>query len=136
MGGMVVGGVFGRFPNLEGAFPEGNCGWLPWWLRRLDDQWKKYGGGEATKLSARPSEYFRRQCYIGTDVDEELLRIVIDEIGDDNIVVSTDYPHADGPFPHGIDEFLELPGVSRASKQKILWDNCARLYSLGAPDSV
>jgi predicted TIM-barrel fold metal-dependent hydrolase len=25
---------------------------------------------------------------------------------------------------------LQLDGVSEASKRKILWDNCARLYSI------
>ncbi|HEX2171766.1 MAG TPA: amidohydrolase family protein [Dehalococcoidia bacterium] len=129
LGAMIVGGVAQRYPDLRIGFLEGNCSWLPWWLHRLDDQWQKYGGGEAIKLEALPSEYFKRQCYIGTDVDEELLRVVIDEVGDDCIVVSTDYPHADGPFPHGVDEFLELPGVSRESKRKILWDNCVRLYN-------
>lgn len=57
------------------------------------------------RLSALPSEYFKRQCLIATDVDEELLPVVIDRIGDDKVVVSVDYPHADGPFPHGIDTF-------------------------------
>jgi predicted TIM-barrel fold metal-dependent hydrolase len=128
MGAILVGGVLERFPRLKVAFLEGNCSWLPWWLHRLDDQWLKYGGGEATKLSALPSEYFKRQCFIGTDTDEELLKVVIDELGDDNIVVSTDYPHADGPFPNGVAKFLELPGVSLESKRKILWDNCVRLY--------
>jgi predicted TIM-barrel fold metal-dependent hydrolase len=128
MSAMIVGGVLERFPDLRVAFLEGNCGWLPWWLHRLDDQWKKYGGGEAVKLSAKPSEYFRRQCFIGTDVDEELLRVVIDEIGDDNIVMSVDYPHADGPFPNGTKTFLALPHVSLDSKRKIMWDNCLRLY--------
>lgn len=132
MGAMLVGGVCERFPKLKLGFLEGNCGWLPWWLSRLDDQWKKYGGGEATRLSALPSEYFRRQCWIATDVDEELVRVVIDEIGDDNIVMSTDYPHADGPYPHATEEFLGLPGVSDQSKRKILWDNCIRLYGLRA----
>jgi predicted TIM-barrel fold metal-dependent hydrolase len=97
-------------------------------LHRLDDQWQKYGGGESVQLSAPPSEYFRRQCFIGTDVDEDLLRIVIDDMGDDNIVLSVDYPHADGPFPHGLETFLALPGVSADSKRKIMWDNCLRLY--------
>lgn len=128
MGAMLVGGVLERFPNLRVGFLEGNCGWLPWWLHRLDDQWKKYGGGEAIKLSALPSEYFKRQCYIGTDVDEDLLSTVIDEIGDDNIVMSVDYPHADGPFPNGIKTFLDLPGVGLDSKRKIMWGNCLRLY--------
>ena len=132
MGAMTVGGVLERFPTLRVAFLEGNCGWLPWWLHRLDDQWQKYGGGEAHQLAALPSEYFRRQCFIGTDVDEELLRVVIDEIGDDNIVMSVDYPHADGPFPYGIETFLELPGVGVESKRKIMWDNCMRLYHLAA----
>jgi predicted TIM-barrel fold metal-dependent hydrolase len=128
MSAMIVGGVLERFPELRVGFLEGNCGWLPWWLHRLDDQWKKYGGGEAIKLSAKPSEYFKRQCFIGTDVDEELLKVVIDEIGDENIVMSVDYPHADGPFPNGVKTFLDLPGVSTEAKCKIMWDNCLRLY--------
>lgn len=128
MNAMIVGGVLERFPTMRVGFLEGNCGWLPWWLHRLDDQWKKYGGGESIKLSAKPSEYFTRQCFIGTDVDEELLKNVVEEIGDDNIVMSVDYPHADGPFPNGIKEFLELPGVNLDSKKKIMWQNCLRLY--------
>jgi len=133
LGSMTAGGVLERFPHLRVAFLEGNCAWLPWWLHRLDDQWKKYGGGEAVRLSALPSEYFKRQCFIGTDVDEELLPTVIDDIGDDNIVVSTDYPHVDGAYPHAVDTFLALEGVSDSSKRKILADNCTRLYQLDVP---
>ena len=136
LGTMTVGGVLHKFPRLRMALLEGNCAWLPWWLHRLDDQWQKYGGGESIKLDALPSEYFRRQVYIGTDVDEDLLRIVIDEVGDDNIVLSTDYPHTDGAYPHAIDTFLGLEGVSDESKRKILWDNCARLYGLEVPAGV
>ncbi len=128
VGALIVGGVLERFPDLRVAFLEGNCGWLPWWLDRLDDQWKKYGGGEKTKLSGLPSEYFARLCFIATDVDEELLSVVIDRLGDENIVVSTDYPPADGPYPHGTETFLAQSGVSADSKRKILWDNCLRLY--------
>ena len=54
--------------------------------------------------------------------------VVIDALGDDNIVMSVDYPHADGPFPNGVAGFLALSGVGRESKKKILWDNCCRLY--------
>ena len=129
---MTTGGVLTRFPKLRVGFLEGNSGWLPWWLNRLDDQWQKYGGGESVRLDALPSDYFRKQCFIGTDVDEELLRVVIDEIGDENIVMSTDYPHADGPFPYGTHTFLDLPGVRLESKQKILRANCVRLYGFHA----
>jgi predicted TIM-barrel fold metal-dependent hydrolase len=67
---------------------------------------------------------------VATDADEKPLRQVIEAIGDDNIVVSTDYPHSDGLFPKAIEEFVHLEGVSEKSKAKILWDNCARLYNL------
>lgn len=128
---LAVGGVLQRFPKLSVALLEGNCGWLPWWLKRLDEHWEKYGGGEPIQLEALPSEFFLRQCYIGSDIDEELLPVVIDKLGDDRLVVSTDYPHQDGPFPHGVEEFLERTDIGESSKRKILWDNCARLYNLG-----
>jgi predicted TIM-barrel fold metal-dependent hydrolase len=127
---LSMGGVFDRYPKLTVAFLESTCGWLPWWLERLDEQWEKFGPGSDVTLSAKPSEYFFRQCYIATDPDEVGLKIVIDQIGDDRIVVSTDYPHDDSLFPHATDSFLKIAGVSDNSKRKILWDNCARLYHI------
>ena len=56
---------------------------------------------------------------------------VIDDIGDDNIVISTDYPHLDSLYPEAMKTFIDLPNVSEQSKRKILWDNCARLYNVG-----
>ena len=84
------------------------------------------------RIASLPSEYFFRQCYVATDADEKVLRQVVDTVGDDNIVVSTDYPHSDGLFPSAIDEFVGLAGVSDKTKAKILWDNCAHLYPLAA----
>jgi predicted TIM-barrel fold metal-dependent hydrolase len=55
---------------------------------------------------------------------------VINRLGDDNLVVSTDYPHIDAHFPHALDELLEIDGLSETNRRKILWDNCARLYNV------
>ncbi len=129
-GALAVGGVLMRFPRLKVALLEGNLGWLPWWLDRLDDQWRKYGAGEAVKLDALPSEYFARQCWIGADIDEEMLPFVAERVGDDRIVISTDYPHQDGPFPHAIEELLERCDLGVELTRKLLWDNCAALYGL------
>ncbi len=129
---LAAGGVLERHPGLRCAFLEGTCGWLPWWLWRLDETWEKFGPGSEVRISALPSEYFFRQCYIATDADEKVLKQVVEAIGDDNIVVSTDYPHSDGLFPEAINEFLALEGISDKTKAKILWDNCARLYPLAA----
>ena len=132
---LAEGGVLERHPKLRCAFLEGTCGWLPWWLWRLDETWEKFGPGSEVKISALPSEYFFRQCCVATDADEKVLRQVVEAIGDDSLVVSTDYPHSDGLFPEAISEFIALEGVSDKTKAKILWDNCARLYPLAVPGS-
>ena len=130
---LATGGVLERHPKLRCAFLEGTCGWLPWWLWRLDEEWEKFGPGSEIQLSMLPSQYFFRQCYVATDVDEKALRQVVEALGDDNIVVSTDYPHSDGLFPEAINEFIALEGISNETRAKILWDNCARLYTHGVP---
>ncbi len=126
---MTAGGVLERFPRLRVAFLEGNCSWLPWLLWRIDEYWKMSKSGETAKLQGLPSEYFMRQCFISVDVDEDQVEWVIKKLGDDTLVFSTDYPHSDSHFPEATHLFLKLP-ISDASKRKILWDNCARLYGL------
>lgn len=130
LGCLLTGGVFERFPGLTAAFLEGSCGWVPWWLWCLDERVEKFGDDEKFPLKMPPSEYFKRQCYVSVDPDEAVVKYVIDAIGDDKIVISTDWPHDDAAYPQAIASFLELEGVSDTSKRKILWDNCARLYGL------
>ncbi len=129
---MTTGGILERHPNLRCAFLEGTAGWLYWWLWRLDDQWDKYGPGCEFQLTMPPSEYFRRQCYIALDVDEEPAVDVVNKMGPDYFVVSSDYPHSDGAFPEAIQQFLGLP-LNDEQRRKILWDNCARLYGIAKP---
>ncbi|MBI3325267.1 MAG: amidohydrolase [Nitrospinae bacterium] len=127
---VIMGGVMERFPKLRFAFLEGQCGWLPFWLDRMDDhyEWRK-PYGEMEHLQVPPSEYFRRQGFCAVECDEEFVTHVVDVIGDDNLVTTTDYPHGDSKYPHAMDRFLSLP-LKERSKQKILWDNAARLYKL------
>jgi predicted TIM-barrel fold metal-dependent hydrolase len=129
---MTTGGIMERHPKLRAAFLEGTAGWLYWWLWRLDDQWEKFGPGCERSLSMLPSEYFRRQCYIALDVDEEPAVDVVNKMGAEYFVVSSDYPHSDGAFPEAIQQFLGLP-LGDEQRRKILWDNCARLYSIETP---
>jgi predicted TIM-barrel fold metal-dependent hydrolase len=54
---------------------------------------------------------------------------VLKRIGDENVVISTDYPHADSHWPDAINHFMTMEMPS-ASRKKILWDNCTRLYGV------
>ncbi len=129
---LTTGGVLERHPKLRAAFLEGTAGWLYWWLWRLDDQWEKFGPGCERSLSMLPSEYFRRSCYIALDVDEEPAVDVVNKMGAEYFVVSSDYPHSDGAFPDAMKEFFGMP-LDSGQRRKILWENCARLYGIETP---
>ena len=103
------GGVLERFPNLRCALLEGNCSWAPWLLDRLDEHYEWIGWYEATDLTMKPSDYFRRQCFLGVEAEEVTATQYVDWFGDDNLVFSTDYPHGDSQFPHAVDTFDKLP---------------------------
>jgi predicted TIM-barrel fold metal-dependent hydrolase len=130
VGSICAGGVLERHPRLRVAFLEANCSWLPWLLWRLDEGWKREGDVWAPELKMLPSEYFKSQCYASVEPDEEPVKYVIDYIGNDRLVFSTDYPHGDSRFPHAVEAFLQLR-ISDEDKRKILWDNCASFYGLG-----
>jgi predicted TIM-barrel fold metal-dependent hydrolase len=129
---LTAGGVLERFPKLRVALLEGNCAWAPWLFYRLDEHYEWLGKMEAPDLTMKPSEYFLRNCFLSVEADEELVKQYVEHFGDDNLVFSTDYPHADSKYPRAVESFQTLP-LSAASQKKILWDNWSRLYDIPAP---
>ncbi len=126
---LTAGGVLERFPRLRIALLEGNCSWAPWLFYRLDEHYEWVGAYEAADLTMKPSEYLRRNCYLSVEADEETVHQYVEVFGDDNLVFSTDYPHADSKFPNAVRTFTTLP-LSPTAQRKILWDNWCRLYNI------
>ena len=129
LGSFLGGGILQRHPKLKVAFLEANCSWVPWLLWRLDEGYEREGDVFMPELVMPPSEYFKRQCWVSVEPDEAPARYLIDELGSNQIVFSTDYPHADSKYPAAVECFLKLP-LSDEDKRKILWDNCARFYNV------
>ncbi|MBI4635630.1 MAG: amidohydrolase [Candidatus Rokubacteria bacterium] len=127
---LIGGGVLERHPQLRVAFLESGCGWLPYWLWRLDEHWEQTDGiaGEP-RLPMRPSEYFRRQCWISCEPDEPYIPRVLDLIGEDRLLFASDYPHPDHKWPETAEAMLALP-IPDAVRTKVLWDNPAAFYGL------
>lgn len=123
------GGVLERFPNLRVALLEGNCSWAPWLFHRLDEHYEWTGWYEATDLTMDPSDYFRRNCWISVESDEDTVVDYLRVFGDDKLVFSTDYPHGDSKYPHSVTAFDELP-LSEAAKIKVLGQNWSDLYKI------
>jgi predicted TIM-barrel fold metal-dependent hydrolase len=132
LGHMIFLGLLEKFPKMRISLLEGNAGWLPFWLGRLNDHGmreKRQGMWyDMEEMPLKPSEYFLRQGFVACDPDEFHLKGVVDALGDDNIVWNTDYSHPDAPDPEkALPDFIAQP-IEDDSKRKILWDNAVRLY--------
>ncbi len=129
--GLVLDGVLERYPRLNFVFLESGCGWLPYWIERMDGHAGTWG--HKLDLHMKPSEYFRRQCFISMDPDDECAPGVIDQLGTESLVWASDYPHTDHDFPGAVRETLEIlaRGPAGAAEQ-VLDRNPRRLYGLPA----
>jgi predicted TIM-barrel fold metal-dependent hydrolase len=109
VGHLILSGVLERHPGLKVVLTEGGSAWVPEYLAQLDRMYE-YGNDPtgfrrflqpaAALLSMRPSEYFRRNFYLGASLflpSEAAQRY---EIGFDRIMWGVDYPHSEGTFPY------------------------------------
>jgi hypothetical protein len=82
-------------------------------------------------LSMQPIDYWKRQCFISTEPADPGIKEVIDALGDECVVVATDFSHPEGrQYASAPDDVAGLQGVSDAAKRKLVWDNALRLYPL------
>ena len=128
--GFVLAGVLERHPRLRVVFLESGCGWLPYWLERMDEHFETWGA-LMPLVRRRPSEYFRRQCMVSMDPGEAIVEAVVRHAGEDLLVWASDYPHPDATFPGAVTKTLGvLEAVPASVRRKILAENAARLYGL------
>lgn len=81
--------------------------------------------------SKNPADYFREgRAYIACEADEDL-NYLVHCIGEDGIVVASDYPHSDFSREDNVREAIMSRGdVPLRVREKILADNPQRLYGL------
>jgi len=130
---VVLSGILERHPRLRVVLGESGIGWVPYVLERMEHEHDKYAGRTRDhRCALRPSELFRRQVYV--TFEEDRLGIgLIEDIGADNVMWASDYPHPDSTFPesrHAVEEAFR--DVDSEVTRKIVAENCARLYGLGA----
>ncbi len=131
LGSLMGHNVLERFPKLKVGFIGAGCGWLPFWLERLEEHWGGYFGRDVTS-SQPPDILFRKQGFAAADPWERTLPEVIEETGDHTIVWSSHYPMPDvlNAFPNELDPIVNDAHLSDDTKHKILWHNAAGLFGL------
>ena len=134
MGYMLMSIIFSgapeRYPNLKVVIGEAGLGWIPYVLEHMDLEWEDQF--KDLDLKMKPSEYWYRQFYATYQTDRIGIKL-IDDLGVDNVMWGSDFPHPDGIWPDS-QEYLkrELGHVSADVRRKVTRDNAARLYHLEA----
>jgi predicted TIM-barrel fold metal-dependent hydrolase len=126
----IFSGVLERFPGLKLVSAENNVGWLPFVIQRWDQAHATSRYMQTTPLQLRPSEYFHRQVY-ATFIDDSVGVENRHQIGIDNIMWSSDYPHTASTWPHSQDIIArDFKAAPEAEKWKIVRENVIALYDL------
>jgi hypothetical protein len=129
-------GTLARFPGLRLAYSEGQVGWLPYLVERADALWHERSdnsfGTNGVRLDEPPSAYVRRQVW-GCIFNDETGLANRERIGVDRICFETDYPHADGTFPHTEEVATKIcaaAGLSDAEVHRLLRANAVDCFGL------
>ena len=128
--GLILGGVLEQYPKLVVGLGESGIGWLPYLLERMD---YTYEDRVNTSLDLRrlPSEYFKSNMF-ATYIKDQVGTRVMWELGYlDNIMWSTDYPHADSTWPNSQDAIAwTFAGLPDTVKRACMHDNVCRAYRI------
>ena len=101
---VIFAGVLEHHPGIKIVIGEAGTGWIPYILHRMDAEWEDQF--KELDLKMKPSEYWRRQCYATYQTDPVGVKL-LDELGEDNIMWGSDFPHPDGIWP-------DFAGIHRA----------------------
>jgi predicted TIM-barrel fold metal-dependent hydrolase len=133
----LASGVLVRYPALRIIFSEGQVGWMPYYLERLDSVWDRgarYDRAMTDRLPDRPSSYIRGRVF-GCVFDDAFGLRNRDSIGMEQIMFETDYPHTDSTFPHSravAERLVTAAGLDRAETHALLRGNAIHCYQLQA----
>jgi hypothetical protein len=131
--GLLFAGVPEQFPRLRIAALEGSCGWMPFLMDRLDEEYELRGAVEAPLLKMKPSEYLLTdRIYLSFEPEESTIPYVIERFGAHKLLYASDYPHWDSGWPHTLRHVTERDDISEADKRTILADNPQRFYGFTA----
>jgi len=131
---LVIQGAPAKFPDLNFIVLEAGISWIPYVMMRLN---REYGmrRSEAPLLKKSPEEYIRDSFYfstqpIGEPLDKRHMRKIIEIVGTDSLIFSSDYPHWDFDNPSEVDRHLRRQ-FSEEELEQVLFETPNEAWNLG-----
>ena len=111
-----------HFPKLRWGFIETSAQWVPWIIHEIARR-----NGE--RYSADYNPFVTKNIYVTTQTDDDH-EYLIHKMGEDRLVIGTDYGHADPSSELDAIAIFRRGNLDDVQKTKILATNPARLYGL------
>lgn len=134
---LVWGGVLEKHPGLKVAFTEMGSSWVVPALRDMDYIYLGHSYFRTDfreVLKSSPSEYFQRQCWLGSSTFSQYEVRDRYKIGLDKMMLGMDFPHHEGTLIESTPEYLRATlGAEKVpvdEARMMLTDNAASLYDV------
>lgn len=128
---MVWAGVFERHPGLRLVMSEQKADWMIPTLELLDSRYERLPMFRQLRgqLPLKPSDYYRRQVWIGASFMDEGEWETRHQLGVDKLMWGSDYPHLEGCWPHTLETLREVfAGVAREDVARMVGGTAAEVY--------
>jgi len=147
----LISPVLDRFPRMRFALSEGGIGWIPYFLERAEqviDKQRHWAARGEQRYDSRTAtveidesraldlagfdirQRFRDHAY-GCFIDDFVGLQHVRDLGIENIMIETDYPHSDSTWPHCITHAhkqLATTDLTDEEKYLILRGNAERAF--------
>lgn len=121
---LIMSNLPDRFPKLRWGIIELSAGWLPYLINDLRRRVERRGGRLKERILADNNIWVA--CQMNDDLEH-----VIRYVGDDRLVMGTDYGHADSSTEiHALRLLQQSELLPPRSVARILHDNPVELYAL------
>jgi predicted TIM-barrel fold metal-dependent hydrolase len=128
----LCSGILERYSTIKIALSEGQAGWIPFLLERLDRSQAQWGSMSGAPISRPPSTYVPGRVYACT-FDEYTGLALRERIGMGQIMFETDYPHTDSTWPDSAavaQRMVTNAGLDTSEARALLRGNAIECYGL------
>jgi predicted TIM-barrel fold metal-dependent hydrolase len=136
---LIFGGVLERFPRLKVVFTETHSDWVLGALQRMDHAYERSDLRRDVRdvIPMRPSEYWNRQCYLGSSLFSRAEIAARHRIGVDKMMIGIDFPHSEGAWRYGTSNYVKATfgteQVPASEASKMLGGTAADVFGLDLP---
>jgi predicted TIM-barrel fold metal-dependent hydrolase len=127
LGNILMSRMLDKYPALKIVSVESGVGWIPYLLEALE-----YMSIENGVKHKRPmKQTYREQIYACTFFEKDSLLATVKQLGADNILFETDFPHPACLYPEPLDYLADtIAQLTPTERFKIFSGNAARLYNI------